>query len=272
MYSKFKIESLSYIKNLDEEKKEEYKEEYKNIFSKNKEKIKKGIEEFLLPDKSIDVEKLSNNWFKEVKVDIFISHSHRDEEETVILAGILNKEFGLKCFIDSMVWGNSLELLKEIDDRYNKLENGNYSYSGSTWAASNVHLILMIALKKMIDNTECVLFFKTPNSIEVRNMNKEENTASPWIFSEIEIINSIRIISPERSKIAISESVKTNDDKKKLNFLYKTDLKEYFDINDEIFKEWLNKKNQNSDKNSLDILYEIVINKNKERMKNNERR
>ena len=267
MYSKFKIEKLLYIENLSEEEKKEYLEKGEEIFSTQKEEVNRKKKEYLLPDKSIDVQRLSEDWFKEVEADVFISHSHKDRKEAIILSGILYEKFKLKCFIDSTIWGNSLDLLKEIDENYNKLANGSYSYEGSTWAASNVHLILMIALKKMIDNSECILFLKTPNSIKIdKSIKKEENTASPWIFSEIEIANSIRIIEPKRDKTTSAENCEFVKDS--LSFSYQTNLDEFYDINNEIFKEWLDKKSKNG--NALDILYKIIGEK--EKGKNDERR
>lgn len=267
MYSKFKIEKLLYIENLSEEEKKEYLEKGEEIFSTQKEEINRKIKEYLLPDKSIDVQRLSEDWFKEVEADVFISHSHKDKKEAIILSGILYEKFKLKCFIDSTIWGNSLDLLKEIDENYNKLANGSYSYEGSTWAASNVHLILMIALKKMIDNSECILFLKTPNSIKIdKSIKKEENTASPWIFSEIEIANSIRIIEPKRYKTTFAENYEFV--KNSLSFSYQANLDEFYDINNEIFEEWLDKKSKNE--NALDILYKII--REKKKGKNDERR
>lgn len=259
MYSKFKIEKLLYIENLSEEEKKEYLEKGEEIFSTQKKEVNRKIKEYLLPDKSIDVQRLSEDWFKEVEADVFISHSHKDKKEAIILSGVLYEKFKLKCFIDSTIWGNSLDLLKEIDENYNKLANGSYSYEGSTWAASNVHLILMIALKKMIDNSECILFLKTPNSIKIdKSIKKEENTASPWIFSEIEIANSIRIIEPKRYKTTSAENYEfVKDLKDSLSFSYQANLDQFYDIDDKIFEDWLVKKTK-SNKHSLDILYGVI--------------
>lgn len=268
MYIKFKIEKLFYIDNLSEEEKKEYLEKGEKIFSTQKEEVNRKIKEYLLPDKSIDVQRLSEDWFKEVEADIFISHSHKDKKEAIILSGILYEKFKLKCFIDSTIWGNSLDLLKEIDENYNKLANGSYSYEGSTWAASNVHLILMIALKKMIDKSECILFLKTPNSIKIdKSINKKENTASPWIFAEIEIANSIEITKPERYELDSTNKLGYAENYL-LGFSYQTNLDEFYDINDEIFEDWLGERSKN--KNALDILYEII--EEKKKGKNDERR
>lgn len=206
MYSKFKIEKLFYIEKLSEKEKKEYLEKGEKIFSTQKEEINRKIEEYLLPDKSIDVQRLSEDWFKDVESDIFISHSHKDEKEAIILSGILYEKFKLKCFINSTVWGNSLDLLKKID----------------------------------------------------KSINKKENTASPWIFSEIEIANSIRIIEPRRYKIGYAENYEfVKDLKDSLSFSYQANLDQFYDIDDKIFEDWLGKKTK-SNKHSLDILYGVI--------------
>ena len=58
------------------------------------------------------------NWFPQIKADIFISHSHKDEDLALALAGWLKVSFGLTAFIDSCVWGYANDLLKMIDYKY----------------------------------------------------------------------------------------------------------------------------------------------------------
>ena len=53
----------------------------------------------------IDGEKLEKEWFKEIRADIFLSHSHADEKLAIALAGWLSTEMGLNAFVDSCVWG-----------------------------------------------------------------------------------------------------------------------------------------------------------------------
>jgi hypothetical protein len=54
-------------------------------------------------------------WFPYINADIFISHSHKDYNDVVCLAGWLEEKFGLTAFVDSSVWGYSDRLLKLID-------------------------------------------------------------------------------------------------------------------------------------------------------------
>ena len=68
---------------------------------------------------AIDGTKLQEDWFKEMSIDVFISHSHADEKLAVSIAGWLYKEFNLSSFVDSRIWGYANDLLGEMNKRYN---------------------------------------------------------------------------------------------------------------------------------------------------------
>ena len=76
------------------------------------------LNKFALSQNTLDGDAIMSNWFPKIQADIFISHSHADEKYVITLAGFLNEKFGLRSFIDSCVWGYSVELLKEIDNRF----------------------------------------------------------------------------------------------------------------------------------------------------------
>lgn len=46
-------------------------------------------------------------------IDVFISHSHADEDEAIRIALSMEK-IGLKAFVDSCVWVHADELLKKL--------------------------------------------------------------------------------------------------------------------------------------------------------------
>ena len=111
-------------------------------------------------------------------------------------AGYLSEKFGLTAFIDSCVWGNSADLLRQIDDKYCLFsDKKSYDYSRRNESTSHVHMMLATALAKMIDRTECVFFLNTPNSITAEEA--VERTFSPWIFNELAMISLIRRRTPE---------------------------------------------------------------------------
>ena len=158
--------------------------------SHQKAKIIEKISSFADEDGFLDGSKMQENWFPRIKADIFISHSHKDEAFAIALAGWLQETFGLTAFIDSCVWGYANELLKQIDDVYCLNGNHSYSYEKRNYSTSHVHMMLSVALTQMIDNTECLFFLNTPNSITPNTIINQ--TESPWIYSEIATTHLIR--------------------------------------------------------------------------------
>lgn len=143
----------------------------------------------------LDAKSIESDWFGTVEADVFISHSHRDLDLAIKLAGILKNELGLSAFVDSNVWGYSDELIKIIDNEFClKSSTGNYDYNQRNKSTSHVHLMLSAALIKMIDKCEMVLFLNTSNSISTQNYVRSgaETTASPWIYSELTATKFLR--------------------------------------------------------------------------------
>lgn len=137
------------------------------------------------------------NCFPLIDADVFISHSHNDLELAIAFSQWLQKSFGISSFVDSCVWECAYELLKLINNEYNLDKRSQlYKYKGCMYAASHVYMILSRALASMIDRTECLFFLSTSNSLS--NQYEEEvingevaKTASPWIYSEIEMTRLI---------------------------------------------------------------------------------
>ena len=143
--------------------------------------IQKELREFVNEDGSLDGNKIQNAWFPQVEADVFISHSHADEELAISLAGLLAHGFKLKPFIDSTVWGYVLNLLERIDKKYcvipkdaNQPQDAPpvFDYNKRNGSTSHVHAMLSTALGTMMDRTECVLFLNTKNSIISRLVKK----------------------------------------------------------------------------------------------------
>lgn len=148
------------------------------------------LDSFFLSDQTIDGKSISEEWFPTEKYDVFLSHSHKDLEKVLAFAGWLVCTFDLKCFVDSCTWDYCDNLLKQIDDKYCKNEHSNtYSYTKRNYSTSHVHMMLSIALSKVMDLSECVMFINTPHSISVKKnfgdlqkgKNCKQSTASPWI-------------------------------------------------------------------------------------------
>lgn len=164
--------------------------------------LKNKIQEFFLePDENgvLDASKIWDTWFPELKADVFISHSSRDVENARKMASWLYSVFGIKSFIDSEVWGFADDLLAEVDKKYAKNENkeNSYIYEKRNATTANVHMILTYALTRMIDQTECVFFLESNNSVPIKN-DEIDKTFSSWIFHELATIELIDIKKPIR--------------------------------------------------------------------------
>lgn len=161
----------------------------KNMDTLVKGEIYKFINE---KDGSINATNMQNEWFPEIKADIFISHSSKDKQTAIMLAGWLYNNFNLISFIDSCVWGYCDDLLQKIDDKYCYQKNSHtYNYRKRNYSTAHVHNMLSTALNTMLDKCECVFFVNTNNSI------KEETdmfkiTESPWIYNELSTIKTLR--------------------------------------------------------------------------------
>ena len=173
-----------------------YFDKGKKVLSEQKKECEKNLKKYVCDNGSLDGSLMQQNWFPNIKADIFISHSHKDEELVVALAGWLYEEFKITAFVDSYIWGYANDLLKIVDSLYCVNERNDlsttYSYEKRNNSTSHVHMMLNTALEKMIDRCECLFFVNTPNSIEVKSTMEIGTTLSPWIYSEIVSANIIR--------------------------------------------------------------------------------
>lgn len=165
---------------------------------------RRKLDDLILTNGSLSADEMQKQWFPKIDTNIFISHSHQDEDIAISLANFFKKEFGIESFIDSTVWGYSTNLQKKLDDNYcyNK-DNGTYSYKKRNYSTSHVHMILTMALAKMIDKSEVVIFLNTPKSINAGKSltcRDYEITNSPWIFAELSIISFIERKHPSKHR------------------------------------------------------------------------
>lgn len=224
---------------------------------------KKGAREHIsryLKNGAIDARKLQEAWFQSVNSDVFISHSHADEEVAIALAEVLEVKLGLRCFVDSCVWGNAEALLKEIDNEYCRRPSGDvYDYDRRNQSTSHVHMMLQGALAKMIDRTECIIFLNTPRSMvtddELRN---ESLTGSPWIYSEV---LTTRLIEKQRPKRPLKTYLRESLESEKMAmdsmppFYHDLDLSHLEKLSMTDFSKWLSTNTRGEA--ALDALYEF---------------
>lgn len=203
MFADLKLENIEDIHKWSNGDVEKYKQEKRKNY-------KIQIEEYLLDENNtLDADIIASKLFPQVEADIFISHSHSDEDKAIKLALSL-EEIGLATFVDSCVWGYSDELLKKIDDKFCIPEGwSHYSYPLRNRTTTNVHMILNSALHEMIDRSELFIFLESENSVKIDDyINKSEYLSSPWIFSELAFAK--RVQRKERRRISPIPSLEDN--------------------------------------------------------------
>lgn len=150
-----------------------------------------GINQQGIYEQGIKVKEISDNFFKKIECNIFLSHSHEDINKVIKLAIFLEKEYRCKVFIDSIFWENIYDLLKEFDNIYCK-DDGNFDYQKRNCMTSNFFIILNTALHKMIEISDYFFFLETKQSTT-----KNRYLTSPWIFSELSFATQVSRRKPE---------------------------------------------------------------------------
>lgn len=240
----------------------QYKKRGEDIFNQQKNRIQTELERYFYSGTTtINGKKLEEDWFPQVKSNVFLSHSHNDLDEVLGIAGWLYEKFGLIAFIDSSIWGFSNELLRQIDDDYcYDKTNHMYDYNRRNYSTSHVHMMLSMALLKMVDRTEALIFINTPNSISPVSETIQQTTKSPWIYSELVFSNLIRKTQPSRKKYITRESTIFNE-AKSLDIAYEVHqyLNNLIELNDKNLDFWLKKHSENvvrgENMHPLDCLY-----------------
>jgi hypothetical protein len=176
-----------------------------DYYNVNKTAITAGLKKYLSLDGSLDAAAMEKDWFPEINAQVFISHSHQDENLANQLALWLYRKHGIMSFIDSTVWHYADDLLREIDDAYcvNQDSDTIYDYSKRNRSTAHVHMLLQGALMKMINKCGCLIFVNTPNSISTSDINDETKTASPWIYNEL--LTAKMLLLNQRKQQILSE-------------------------------------------------------------------
>lgn len=260
MYKGFNLENISEIDLKIETNKNKSFEEYN--YSNFKQIIEENLDNFILNGGSIKAVEIQNNWFPNIKADIFISHSHKDEELAIKLGDWLFNNFGLKSFIDSIVWKYSRDLLNKIISKNNTYiyrtypDGVTYKYKETLNMSSHIDMILSTSLIKMIDNCECLFFLNTPNSINETDA-IENKTYSQWIYFETYISSIIDKKAPRgysKESTDFSDTIKYRVNIEHLYKLTHVELKEWLDL-------YKRSEETNNLSNPLDILYNYIGNK-----------
>ncbi|MDF2854548.1 MAG: hypothetical protein K0Q87_399 [Neobacillus sp.] len=245
----------------------DYKIIGENHLSENKAHCEKQLEEYIVKENTIDGTALQNDWFPQIKTDIFISHSHIDEDLASALAGWINDTFNINCFIDSAVWGYSGKLLEKLNDIYSNKRKDSHSSYGVVYdhescnkVSQHVNMMLCVALQRMIDKSEAIFLLNTHNSVDIfDNLNKCVNrTYSPWIYSEIlcsEIVRKKSLLEYRDNVIQTIEFAQESVQNRAFQATYEISLEHLNYITSDILLNWDNTYKRIKYKYPLDILY-----------------
>lgn len=172
--------------------------------------FKKKIRSLVIPsDGIIKGDTLKDSYFPSglfdsSNYDVFISHSHKNEKEALLLAAWLMKYKKLSCFVDSFAWGSADQLLKEIDDKYcYRKHTKTYDYNKRNFTTSHVHAILSMALLDTIIRSKYCIFIKSSESVPL-NSGLKMKTLSPWLYEEIKFM---QLLQPKRETKLFSEGL-----------------------------------------------------------------
>lgn len=260
MYAGFELTSLDF------EDFEDFYEIGRKSFDKYNGKVKKTLEEFTNANGSLNGDKMQSAWFPNINADIFLSHSHDDEDLVIAFAGWLKHTFDVNVFIDSCIWGYSKDLQELIDKEHKVIwRDNNYKkwidYNKVQYSASHVHMMLNTALMQTIDACECVIFLNTPHSVKPEEV--IDKVVSPWIYSELAMTKLVRKKELKEYRIQqLLESDRSFSDK--LNIEYNLDTDHLIKISiDDLIKwqadyqsipDYLKREFNN---NALDYLYKL---------------
>lgn len=205
----------------------------------------------------IDGTGLADEWFKDIQTDVFISYSHNDLELAQIIAGFLEKELGLKVFLDGYFWGSADSLIEKLDEKHSRNDNGSFNYNKCLLTSSHIHSMLSVAIMKVMDKAEMVLFLNTKESIPAAK-DTISKTYSPWIYEELMFTQLLKRKIPKRF-LKIDETFSYREDD--LKVAYRVPVDSLKVLTWEQITEW-NRKAAAAKKNgtaALDVLYDMVL-------------
>jgi hypothetical protein len=224
--------------------------------------LETALGDFADEGRPLDGSEIQNQWFPRIDADVFISHSHRDSRLALSLAGWLSTTFGLTPFVDSSVWSHADTMQRKIDDQFClNSEKSMYDYTLRNKSTAHVHAMLTSALAEMIENTECLIFLNTPESVSAEDA--IDRTWSPWIYTELSMTRIIRRkpAASHRGMAKIGESVEFSA-KPAIPIRYIAPLESLTALGDHYLLLWRLTYNIGSltapGQHPLDALYELI--------------
>ena len=220
---------------------------YKRIGMAEKDVAQKIIQEKILSGKwVIDGAGTESEWFPQRKKHVFISHSHKDEDAALLMAGVLKHRLGIEAFVDSAAWGCYRDLANSL---YAFALSGYKSLSESQKAmlkfsaTEHAHCMLSKSLIQMMDRCECLIFLDTSASVGLRNITADSrSTFSPWIYTEIEASRVLRERKYPRSLTKVAnESLRSfaMNEAPRVQIMYPLNLEHLAKLSPQMLLQWV---------------------------------
>ncbi|MEX0166084.1 hypothetical protein MRBLPD1_004627 [Pseudomonas brassicacearum] len=215
MFLGFELEDYKPLKRVSQQDVDEYKARARNI---NIQDIAKFFVTRLQGHDVLDAKGLADILFPTKQAHIFLSHSHRDEDNAIKFAIAMEKR-DVNVFIDSCVWGCVEEILDVVNEKYSDSEivgdQKYFSHRKCDVASAAVHMLLTTELHRMIDETECFVFLNTKQSVPIRQHGQGSSrmlTLSPWIYSELSFSARVRARKLSRKRLPRPKKFSVRED------------------------------------------------------------
>lgn len=205
MYVGFELNRYSHLSVPDDDELEAFREQAKGRYDELSNYLIGVFEK----KEVIDAQKIADHIFPSQDADVFLSHSHADEDKAIELAVSLQAR-GLRVFVDSCVWGYFHDLLHDLSEIYADPKREEYrtvyNYRDAIDLAAGVHMMLTGALHKVIHQSELFIFLNTSKSIPLEDYQEFDRTFSPWIYSELQFSAYVGNETPKRRLTPAFES------------------------------------------------------------------
>ena len=140
---------------------------------------------------------IDQDWFPELRIDVYIPHIWMEDGLQFALAGWLYSTFGLRCMIDSYLWYNVDKLTDEYNNSYSnhrKKSNGMdvFDYKCGNRVSNHVMSMLQIASVKMLERAEAVMFLNADEEMYIYENRTLSKRYLPWVYTEMVIADNMK--------------------------------------------------------------------------------
>lgn len=158
--------------------------------SKNEKSIPMIINESIInhgsQDITFDANRLSKSLFPLFNGVIFISHSRFYKKQALYVKKEIEQRTGCRCFVDSEIWRNVHEAIRETQSRYAKkvsAQGNTYDLKICNVISMNLSLILSHAILKALMNASAFVYI--PPEGAIADQQTEIELSSPWVALEL---------------------------------------------------------------------------------------